>query len=483
MIIFGASGDLTHRKLIPALYNLHSKDRLPEGFSVVGFSRTPFSHEHYRVHLREAVQDFCRVNPSELEWERFAQRIYYCEGDLMNPDDYKSLEDLLHHLERERVGTGNRAYYLALAPQFYHPVVARLGELEMAKETTDWRRIVVEKPFGRDLASARELNRALHAVFAESQIYRIDHYLGKETAQNILFLRFANTIFEPIWNRNFVDHVQVTVAETLKVGHRASYYEKSGVLRDVFQNHLIQLLALVTMEPPASFNADALRNDTVKVLSAIRPIQEDAVGDQTIRGQYMGYWEEKGVSPKSQTATFAVLRLFIDNWRWQGVPFYLRSGKALPEKCSEIIIQFKRPPHVMFPLAPGQEIPPNLLTLLIQPDEGIQFRFEAKVPDTVAEMRSVDMEFDYASSFGESAIPEAYERLLLDVLQGDASLFTRSDAIELAWSLIDPIVKGWEGEHAPPLHYYPPGSWGPEAADLFLAQTDRSWVQGCQKSR
>jgi glucose-6-phosphate 1-dehydrogenase len=371
-------------------------------------------------------------------------------------------------------------YYLAVAPQFYEDVVDRICDFSMAEEEGAYRRIVVEKPFGRDLESAKQLNQRLHKAFLEDQIYRIDHYLGKETAQNILFLRFANTIFEPIWNRNYVDHVQISVAETLTVGHRAGFYEGAGVLRDVFQNHLMQLLALMTMEPPTSFKADMLRNETMKVLCAIRPIPPQAVGDHTLRAQYRGYRQEKEVAPDSQVATYAVVRLFIDNWRWQGVPFYLRSGKAMAEKCSEIIIQFKSPPHVLFPLEPGQEIDPNLLVLRIQPDEGIHIRFQAKVPDTVAEMRSVDMNFDYASTFGGSAIPEAYERLLLDVLQGDAALFARNDGIEMAWALIDSILDGWDGPHAPPLYEYEKGSWGPPEADALLSREAREWLEGCR---
>jgi glucose-6-phosphate 1-dehydrogenase len=358
-------------------------------------------------------------------------------------------------------------------------MVEHLGAADMSREEEGWRRIVIEKPFGRDLVSAQALNQDIHAVFEEHQVYRIDHYLGKETAQNLLFFRFGNTIFEPVWNRNYVDHVQITVAEDVDVGHRAGYYDQAGVLRDMFQNHLLQLLALVTKEPPASFQADAIRNEKVKVLSAIRPIPSNAVAEHTVRGQYRSYRDAPGVAPDSQTATYAAVRLYIDNWRWQGVPFYLRSGKALATKISQIVIQFRCPPHVMFPLPPGHGIRSNQLALCIQPDEGIHLRFEAKVPDTFSETRSVNMEFHYANAFGPDAIPEAYERLLLDALQGDASLFTRSDGIERAWQLIDPIIQGWESPSAPPLAIYEPGSWGPPEANEFMAQDGRAWQKGC----
>jgi glucose-6-phosphate 1-dehydrogenase len=479
MVIFGASGDLTHRKLIPALYRLHCKGRLPAGFSVVGYSRTIFNHAGFRDEMRQAIVKFGEIEIDDRSWQEFAERIYYCPGDISKAEDFDRLDQFLNQLQAERVGSGNRIYYLSLAPQFYEQVVIRLGEHAMAHAGSGWRRIVVEKPFGRDLDSAENLNRIIHSVFAEEQIYRIDHYLGKETAQNILFFRFANTIFEPVWNRNYVDHVQINVAESVDIGHRAGYYEHAGVLRDIFQNHLLQLLALLTMEPPASFNADLLRNEITKVLASIHPISPAETATNTVRGQYIGYRQEEGVRPDSETPTYAALRLFIDNWRWQGVPFYLRSGKALADKSTQIILQFKPPPHVMFPMPPEQDIMPNRLVMCIQPDEGIMLRFEAKVPDTIAEMRSVIMNFDYATTFGSSSIPDAYERLLLDVLQGDASLFTRSDAILLSWALMDPILAGWEELRQPPLVFYPRGSWGPTEADAFIGQTGRKWLLGC----
>jgi len=375
-------------------------------------------------------------------------------------------------------GPADRLYYLAAPPRFYADIVNRLGAADIVREDEGWRRVIVEKPFGADLASAQALNLSIHRVLDEKQIYRIDHYLGKETVQNILVLRFANAIFEPVWNRNYIDHVQITVAESVGVEHRAGYYDRAGVLRDMFQNHLLQLLALTAMEPPAAFDADSLRNEKVKVLKAIRPIRPDQVGVYTVRGQYRGYCEEEGVAPDSHSATYAALQVFIDNWRWQGVPLYLRSGKRLAEKTTEIVIQFKCPPHLMFPLPPDREITANILALCLQPDEGMHLRFEAKVPDTVAEMRSVNMEFHYADSFRPRAVPEAYERLLLDALHGDASLFTRSDGIELAWKFIDPILKGWASPATPPAEYEP-GRWGPAEADELLTRDGRAWLRGC----
>lgn len=472
VVIFGASGDLTARKLIPALFNLHLKNRLQGKLTIVGSSRSAYSHEEFRATLRAEMDEFMTTDFSDTEWEAFAQHIWYVAGNSTDTPFYDELNAFL--AERED-GPANRLYYLSVAPFLYMPIVENLGNHGMAREDGHWRRIVVEKPFGHDLASAQELNKALHRVFDETQIYRIDHYLGKETAQNILFMRFANTIFEPIWNRNYVDHVQITVAESVDVGHRAEFYDRTGVVRDMFQNHLLQLLALVAMEPPASFNADALRNEKVKVLSAIGPIRPD----DTVRAQYEGYCDTPGVESDSQTPTFAVLRLNIDNWRWQGVPFYLRSGKALARKVSEVVVEFKCPPHMMFARESDECFAPNVLSLCIQPDEGIHFKFEAKVPGSYQETRSVDMEFHYRSSFGGEPLPDAYERLLLDALNGDASLFTRSDEIETAWRLIDPVLHGWDEDDTRPLATYRPGSMGPEEADDFMARDGHLWREEC----
>jgi glucose-6-phosphate 1-dehydrogenase len=470
IVIFGASGDLTQRKLIPSLFNLCRKGRMPKQFRIIGYGGTAYSDDQFRAHLEEGVKKFASFEFKAGQWADFAPNIVYIQGKYDYLDDFERLSKAMGSWKE---GTGNRVYYMATPPGVFPSIIEFLGLTEQLTERQGWRRVVIEKPFGTDLASAHSLNQQIHKTLSEKQIYRIDHYLGKETVQNILVTRFANTIFEPLWNRNYIDHVEITVGEQVGVEHRGRFYDNIGVLRDMFQNHLLQLMTLVAMEPPASFDATALRNEKVKVLSSIRPMKQEEVARRTVRAQYKGYQEEEGVNPESTTPTYAAVRMQIDNWRWQGVPFYLRSGKNLKEKLSQITIEFKEPPHLLFPTKDGR-LTPNMLILFLQPDEGIHWRFEAKVPDTVSDMRSVDMEFHYADSFGKTAIPEAYERLLLDALTGDASLFTRADEVETAWGLIDPILEAWKS-NSQPLPTYEPGTWGPAEADELLARDGRKW--------
>jgi len=476
IIIFGASGDLTRRKLIPALYRLHTQDRLPPDTNIVGFSRTEFTSEAWRDHLAKSTEEFLGPLFSQQSWDAFASSVYYHPGDIGNLEDFRALGEQLETVEGE--GSSTRVYYLATAPRFFLPAVAHLGEAGLADETRGPRRLVLEKPIGSDLQSAEELNCAVGSVFAEHQVFRIDHYLGKETVQNLLVLRFANTIFEPIWNRNYIDHIQITVAEEVTVGHRAGYYDRAGVVRDIFQNHLMQLMMVIAMEAPVRFEADLVRNEKVKVLEAVRVMDSNDVAERSIRGQYRGYRSEPGVAANSQTATFAAMHLSIDNWRWQGVPFYLRSGKAMSCRTTQIVVQFREPPHSMFHPDPTTSIDSNRLVVQIQPAEGIQLHFQTKVPDHDMKLRMTELDFQFAREF-IGQMPDAYQPLLLDALEGDASLFARNDEVEHSWEIIDPILRAWEETGEPTLHMYEPGLWGPSESTEWMRSRGREWFDTC----
>ena len=429
IVIFGASGDLTSRKLIPALYNLFRKDRLPKSTKIVGVSRSQFEHQQWRESLRETTAKFAKDSFDAGAWETFSQNIFYQPGDIKKTEDFRSLAKFLD--ETESAGSG-RLYYLSTMPQLYEQAIQQLGAAGLADDTNGFRRVIIEKPFGTDLKTAQALNESIHGVFREDQIYRIDHYLGKETVQNIFALRFANSIFEPLWNRNYVEHVQITVAEEVVIGRRGGYYDESGILRDMFQNHLLQLLMITAMEPPSRFDASLVRDEKVKVLHSIRKMTGGDFARDTVRGQYSGYLQEEGVPPKSETETFAVLKLLCDNWRWQGVPFYLRSGKGMSCRSTQIVIQFKNVPHIMFGKKTRRPIG-NRLLIQVQPAEGIELHFETKIPESEMKTRTSTLDFDFQESSGGQSMPEAYQRLLLDALTGDASLFARSDEVELAW--------------------------------------------------
>ena len=483
MVIFGATGDLSGRKLLPAVYNLAKQRLLPAGFAVVGAAIDDLSDEAFRKRAADLITKFSRTQPVEPQvLQAFLDSVFYVKVDFGKLDDFKSLQRKLDELDHSRHVAGNRVYYCATPPPTYETITEQLKAAGLVTGT-GFHRIVVEKPFGSDLRSARELNQIVQRTFHEDSVYRIDHYLGKETVQNILAFRFANAIFEPVWNCNLIDSVQITAAEEIGVEMRGAYYEKAGTLRDIVQNHALQLLALVAMEPPISFDATAVRDEKVKVIKSIRPIVDEEVAHSTVRGQYThgwvlgekvaGYREEHNVAPGSLTETYAALRLFVDNWRWANVPFYIRAGKRLPKRGTEIRIQFKRPPHLTFGRDATRELDTNALTLRIQPDEGISLRFGAKVPSAGVRLRNVTMDFMYTSSFLVET-PEAYERLLLDCMIGDPTLFTRSDEVEAAWTLIDPIEAAWRDDR-PQLSMYAAGTWGPAAADKMLKADGREW--------
>lgn len=486
IVIFGATGDLTRRKLLPALYDNFGKGRLDSVRGIVGYARREWRNEDFAARARDGIEQFASTTVEEDTWSRFRELLSYQQGNLDDAEDFRRLEKALSTAEPAGCG---RLYYLATAPRFYAPACHNLAAAGMTQEEVERspddrfapRRVVIEKPFGNDAASAAALDDEVHRAFQEHQVYRIDHYLGKETAQNILFMRFANTIFEPVWNRRYISNVQITVAEDVDVGHRAGYYDQAGVLRDMFQNHLLQLLSLTAMEPPTSLDPDDIRNEKVKVLRAVLPPDPT----EGVRAQYDGYHDSDGVAPGSTTPTYAALRLYVNTWRWQGVPFYLRSGKALKHKTSQITVSFQEPPGILFDLPSCEGYTPNTISICIQPDEGAHLKYQVKVPDQGNASRTVDMSFHYRDGFPEAPLPDAYERLLVDAVNGDASLFARSDGIQAAWGIVDPIIKAWDeagsdrDNGAPPMGRYPHGSWGPTEADELLAQHGHGWHVGC----
>jgi glucose-6-phosphate 1-dehydrogenase len=486
IVIFGASGDLTRRKLLPALYRLVQERLLPAEFAIVGLARTEMNSEEFRALMKEAIVEFSEDKSVDEEvWNSFAQGLHYLTADINNPDDYAKLSELLTQVDQERGTQGNRIFYLSVAPKFYGEAVKQLGEHGMAKpEGKSWVRVIVEKPFGTDLESARALNRELLEYLDESQIYRIDHYLGKETVQNLLVFRFANGIFEPLWNRQYIDHVQLTNAEMVGVEGRGGYYETAGVVRDMIQNHVFQVLSLVAMEPPVNLGSEAVRDEKIKAMEASRAFTPARVRDECVRGQYgpgsiagkpvPGYRQEADVAPDSTTETFAMLTMYFDNWRWAGVPFYIRSGKRLPKRVTEIAIHFKAAPLPLFGEA-MEQMTPNQLIIRIQPDEGIALRFAAKVPGQVTNIRDVNMDFRYGASFGIQ-LAEAYERLLLDCILGDSTLYARKDMTERGWELVMPILNEWAAtKDKVDFPNYEAGTWGPKESDDLIEKDGRRW--------
>jgi len=492
LVIFGASGDLTKRKLVPALFNLHRQNLLPESYAILGVSRTEYTDDKFREHIRDSVREFCEKKPVESgHVEDFARNIYYQQIDTGNASEYQKVKAKLSEIdEKHRIG-GNYIYYLATPPGLYETISENLGAQHLQRQGNGngWKRIIIEKPFGSDLESARKLNRNLQKIFKEDQIYRIDHYLGKETVQNTLAFRFANGIFEPLWNRHYIHHVEITGAENIGVENRGGYYEQSGALRDMVQNHLLQVTGLMAMEPPSAFNATAVRNETVKVFESICPIKSEEVARQVVRGQYTeskirgeevpGYRQERKVNPESRTETFVALKFYIDNWRWGGVPFLIRTGKRLPTRVTEVVIHFNRTPHRLFTGENPGSREDNQLIIRIQPDEGILLKFGMKLPGTGFRIKTVDMDFHYAD-LADVYVPEAYERLLLDSMLGDATLYARADGVEACWQFITPILQTWQENPGIPIFGYPAGTWGPkEASDLF-DEKGEDWRYPCK---
>lgn len=485
MTIFGASGDLTKRKLIPALYNLLRGNYLPENFAVVGFAVDAMTNEQFRASLTKACYEIAEAAIEQESWNKFLERVYYMQGDFKDDAAYGRLRDFIDETGKRHKTEGNCLYYLATAPAFFLTIIEQLDRVHMVDEEDGrWRRVVIEKPFGHDLESSIALNRKITKVLDEEQIYRIDHYLGKETVQNMLIYRFSNGIFEPVWNRRYIDHVQITVAETVGVERRGAYYDNAGALRDMVPNHIFQLISLVGMEPPISFAANAVRDEKAKLIHAIQPVDPKECGSCAVRGQYgpglidgkavPGYREEPNVRPDSATETFAALKLTVDNWRWAGVPFYLRTGKRLAKRVSEITIQFKQPPFVLFRDTPVEHLKPNLLVIQIQPEEGIWLRFGAKVPGPFVDVGAVKMNFTYADYFGRTP-STGYETLIYDCMTGDSTLFQRADMVEAGWSVVQPLLDAWGSTPPGDFPNYAGGSWGPEDADALLQRDGRKW--------
>ncbi len=488
LIVFGASGDLTRRKLVPAVFQLHCQGLLPEGFRIVGFARSGKTDSEFRDSMKSytITSPKCPSESFADKWDTFSANIHYLQGNYDSQEDFRKLDRRIAEMASARNEPDNRVYYLATPPSAFGPIVTQLSKSGLARKglTTPWARVVIEKPFGRDMASARELNSLVQSAFDEDQIFHIDHYLGKETVQNIMVMRFANSIFEHIWSHDYIDHVQITVAESLSVGSRGGYYDQAGAIRDMVQNHMMHLLCLVAMEPPISLAADAIRNEKVKVLRSLRPIPAQCAANGVIRAQYTAgdvgedkisaYLDTDGVDPQSTTETFVAFETRIDNWRWEGVPFYLRTGKCLPKRCTEISVHFCQVPRVLFNRETVVGLPADILTIRVQPDEGISLEFQAKVPGPAMMIRPVRMDFGYAESFGANP-PDAYERLLLDAALGDGTLFTRSDEAQAAWEFLTPVIEGCEECCEELMHEYVPGTWGPPASDELLQSSGRKW--------
>jgi glucose-6-phosphate 1-dehydrogenase len=491
VIIFGATGDLTQRKLLPTLAHLWHDHPLPHPFVIVGFARRPMTVEQWRQMALHSVNTYMDESDrlDEEAQQQFAQCLFYCQSNFDDREGYEKLSDMLEQLDKEHGIEGNRLFYMATPPELDIEVINMLGATGLSRPVhynnhQSWTRIIIEKPFGHDLASAKELNQTLARAFREDQIFRIDHYMGKETVQNILAFRFANRMFEPVWNLNYIDNVQILIAEDLGIGTRAEYYNSEGAIRDMVQNHMMQVLSLTAMEPPDDFDAESIRNEKVKVIHAIPCFTPEQVKQYTVRGQYTagvidgqpvpGYKQEKGVPPDSTTETYVALKLFIENWRWAGVPFYLRTGKRLPSRSTEVTVQFKRVPHLLYKPSDTKGLEPNLIIIRIQPDEGIAIRFGAKIPGAENHLASVNMDFNYSSAFGIES-PDAYERLIADAMEGDSTLFIRRDEIEESWKIIDSITNVWKTMPPDTVYPYPAGTWGPPQADELIEKDGRHW--------